>query len=216
MGKSKQGESQQFPVTNSNTAKEELVLLNLSKSAGRLKFFLDQWENITSDSRILSWIKGYEIPFSKPVFQDSVLKEPSWTSQDKVMIRNHIEKLMMKGSVSKCVKQKDHFISNIFLVPKPDGTSRLVLNLKNLNKFIDTQHFKLEDYRLACKLVSPNCFMGKIDLTDAYYMIPIEKNFRKYLRFIFEDNLYEFNCLPFGLNSAPYVFTKVMKPVVGH
>lgn len=57
--------------------------------------------------------------------------------------------------------------------------------------------------------------MGRLDLKDAYYMIPIDLNYRKYLRFTFEENLYEFNCLPFGLNTAPYVFTKVMKAVVG-
>ncbi|XP_063986037.1 uncharacterized protein LOC135167121 [Diachasmimorpha longicaudata] len=51
---------------------------------------------------------------------------------------------------------------------------------------------------------------------DAYYLVPINVQFRKYLRFYFDGNLYEFNCLPFGLNTAPYLFTKIMKPVVGY
>lgn len=54
--------------------------------------------------------------------------------------------------------------------------------------------------------------MGKIDLKDAYYTIPVRKRDRKYLRFLFNNDLYEFECLPFGLSTAPFVFTKLLKP----
>ena len=107
-------------------------------------------------------------------------------------------------------------MSRNFLVPKSNGTSRLILNLKKLYDFIETNHFKLEDFRLACKLVSPNWFMGKLDLKDAYYSVPIKKNYRKYFRFFFDGIFFEFNFLPFGLKTAPYVLTKIIKPVVGH
>lgn len=96
---------------------------------------------------------------------------------------------------------------------KPDGSYRFILNLKNLNTFIQAPHFKLEDYRTALKLITPNCFLTSIDLKDAYFLLPIDSHYRKYLRFRFGANLYEFTCLPFGLNIAPYIFTKLMKPV---
>ncbi|CAD6228482.1 GSCOCG00012047001-RA-CDS, partial [Cotesia congregata] len=35
-----------------------------------------------------------------------------------------------------------------------------------------------------------------------------------YLRFTFQGKIYEFTCVPFGLCSAPFVFTKILKPVV--
>ncbi|XP_071578071.1 uncharacterized protein [Temnothorax nylanderi] len=38
----------------------------------------------------------------------------------------------------------------------------------------------------------------------------------RYLRFIFQGQCFEFLCLPFGLNVAPHVFTKVLRPVVNH
>lgn len=55
-----------------------------------------------------------------------------------------------------------------------------------------------------------------IDLKDAYYLIRIASSDRKYLRFLFEDVLYEFNCLLFGLSTAPYTFTKILKPVISY
>lgn len=97
---------------------------------------------------------------------------------------------------------------------KPDGGKRFVLNLKRLNEFITTEHFKLEDVKMATKLVSPGDYMAHVDLKDAYFLIPMHRESRKYLRFRFGGYLYEFVCLPFGLSTAPFIFTKVLKPVV--
>ncbi|CAD6224525.1 GSCOCG00011784001-RA-CDS, partial [Cotesia congregata] len=99
--------------------------------------------------------------------------------------------------------------------PKPDGSSRFILNLKKLNEFIKTNHFKLEYVRTARDLLRhPYCFMTTLDLKDAYYLVSIKNSSKKYLRFIFSGVLYEFTCLPFGLCTAPYVFTKLMNPVI--
>ena len=56
--------------------------------------------------------------------------------------------------------------------------------------------------------------MMKLHLKDAYYAFPIHPSHRKYLRFIYQDRTYAFQCLPFGLSSAPRVFTKALKPVL--
>lgn len=88
------------------------------------------------------------------------------------------------------------------------------MSLKKLNEFIDTNHFKLEDLRTAIKLIFPNYFMASIDLEDAYYAVPIHRESRKYLRFQFLDKTFEFVCLPFGLCTSPYIFTKIIKLVV--
>ena len=56
-------------------------------------------------------------------------------------------------------------------------------------------------------------WMASIDLKDAYLSVTIWEDHRRYLRFTWQDNLYEFQSLPFGLSSAPRVFTKLLKPV---
>lgn len=168
---------------------------------------------ITNNPIILSWISGYEISFSGTVIQTVLPTEPEYSHSEYNDFCESIENLVSIGAVSQCQPCQNQYISSIFLIPKPNGQKRFILNLKQLNKFINTQHFKLEDLRTAIKLISSDCFMATIDLKDAYFLINVHPNSRKYLRFQWNGQLYEFNVLPFGLNTAPYVFTKILKPV---
>lgn len=148
------------------------------------------------------------------VYQRTPPSEQRWSNQERVLIQHEIAALLKKGAIEECRPTSRQFISKIFLVPKPDGSHRFILNLKQLNEFIATDHFKLEDGKTARQMITRGCFMTSIDLKDAYYLIPIADSDRKFLRFIFEGKLYQFTCLPFGLNVAPYTFTKLLKPVV--
>lgn len=72
----------------------------------------------------------------------------------------------------------------------------------------------MEDLTTAIRLITPDCFMASIDLEDSYLLVPVHVSSRKYLRFSFQENIFEFSALPFGLSSTPYIFTKILKPVV--
>lgn len=74
----------------------------------------------------------------------------------------------------------------------------------------------MEDIKTASKLMTKDCYMCNIDLKEAYLLLPIHSEHRKYLRFYFSNDLYEFNALPFGLSSAPHIFTKILQPVITH
>ena len=58
--------------------------------------------------------------------------------------------------------------------------------------------------------------MASIDLRDAYFSVPIDKEHQKYLKFFSRGTLYQFTCLAQGLSSAPCLFTKLMKPVFSY
>uniref|UniRef100_A0ABD2WZD2 Reverse transcriptase domain-containing protein n=1 Tax=Trichogramma kaykai TaxID=54128 RepID=A0ABD2WZD2_9HYME len=126
-------------------------------------------------------------------------------------IKNAIHELEEKGAVVKCLERDDQVLSPYFLRKKPNGTDRFILNLKWLNQFIKKRHFKMEDFRTATQLTNKNDYLASIDIKDAYFLVALHKDSRKYVRFTFEDETYEFVCLAFGLSSAPYIFTKLMK-----
>ncbi|KAJ8914717.1 hypothetical protein NQ315_017427 [Exocentrus adspersus] len=124
-----------------------------------------------------------------------------------------INHLLQLDAVRVCKAHPDQFLSNIFLASKPNGKKRFIFNLKSLNIRIYAPHFKMEDERTASKIQHGN-YAATIDLKDAYYLVPIHKDDRKYLRFYFNGTCYEFTCVAFGLASAPFMFTKLMKPIV--
>lgn len=48
----------------------------------------------------------------------------------------------------------------------------------------------MEDHRTACNLLLKNDFLGKLELKEAYFLIPIATASRKYLRFWFKGTYY--------------------------
>ncbi|XP_066590809.1 uncharacterized protein [Prorops nasuta] len=192
---------------------EETLSNSVSSTAGRLNFFYDAWKTFTSNQKILAWIRGYKIPFiSTPYQTEPVASKLSKDDENEASIL--ISQLLEKRVTEKCEPVEGQFLSSFFLRPKADNSYRFIFNLKDLNKFILTEHFKLEDHKIAIKLINYNCYMSTIDLKDAYYLISIDPSHRKYLRFEFHQELHEFTCLPFGLCTAPWVFTKLLKPVI--
>lgn len=164
----------------------------------------------------MSCIRGYKIQFFKKVFQSSIPNVKFSTRQEFLNCSLAILSLREKGAIELCKPVKNQFLSSYFLVPKADGSHRFILNLKKLNNFMEAPHFKLEDVRTLSKLIFPGYFMSTIDLQDAYYLVPIAVESRKYLRFEFDGKLYQFTCLPFGLSISPFLFTKILKPVINY
>lgn len=63
------------------------------------------------------------------------------------------------------------------------------------------------------RMITPGCYMASIDLKDAYYCIPVSKNYHKYLKFYWNSKLYKYRACPMGLSMSPRLFTKVLKLV---
>ena len=55
--------------------------------------------------------------------------------------------------------------------------------------------------------------MTKVDLKDAYFMVPIHREDRAFLKLSFREKTYQFTCQPFGLACTQWVFTKILKPL---
>jgi len=176
---------------------------------------LENWKCITDDEIILGIIQGYKIPFISHPKQLIPLKNPEFSSIEEIIMIKKIDSLMKLGAIEKCCPSEAAFVSPIFLVKKPNGDYRFILNLKSLNRFVDTPHFQMEDYRTVKLLMWPKCYFASIDLQDAYYVVPVKEEDRKFLCFQWNNTMYRFTCLPFGLSTSPLVFTKILRPFVG-
>ena len=126
---------------------------------------------------------------------------------------NEIQKLLEKGALCRVPFTADAFYSRLFLVPKKGGSMRPVIDLSALNQFIENPHFQMEHLSSIKTLLKPGHFMTKLDLKDAYLSVAVHPDCQKYLRFVWKNQAFQFRALPFGLNIAPRVFTRLLKPV---
>jgi hypothetical protein len=147
---------------------------------------------------------GYRIPFIRTPPSAEVGKDfvRSHSAHEIALMKKEINNLLLKGAIRTANRAADQFVSPIFLVPKPNGGQRFILNLKKLNEFIKLSHFKMEDYRSVKRILRKGNFMASIDLRDAYFLIPIHKAYQKYLRFIFAGETYEFMSSFWIMHSA--------------
>ena len=189
------------------------IARNSNQFAGRLTLFLNNWEKICTDRWVLDAVQGYQIEWSEPPHQHHPPMPHHFPTKEMESLDLEIQNMVKKGAISPVVNLQDGFLSTIFLVPKKGGGLRPIINLKKLNEFIPHHHFKMEGIHMLKDLLKQGDFMAKIDLKDAYFAVPISKSDRRYLRFRWKDKIYQFNCLPFGLSCAPWVFTKITKAV---
>ena len=77
------------------------------------------------------------------------------------------------------------------------------------------RHFKMEKLKTALSMVRKDCYMSSINLSNAYYSIPVAICDQKYLMFQFSGQLYKFFCLPNVLTSAP-MEVSICCPTQGH
>ena len=128
-----------------------------------------------TDNKLSHYHKGIEITFS---------------SKEELFLADQIENLLQKGVIKESQHEEGEFTSPIFLVPKSEDSFRMILNLKRLNEYMPYIHFKMETIKSILTLVTPNCFMAKVDIKDAYYFVSILPEHQKYLKVYFRGELY--------------------------
>lgn len=179
-----------------------------------MKEYTENWRKITTDPNILDIVQHCHVEFINQVNPTKSFSYSSSFSQfEHETINQEIQKLLDMNVIKEVNHHPNEFISPIFVVPKKNGEYRMILNLKELNEFIEYHHFKMETFESALKLVKQGCFMASVDLRHAYYSVPIAEEHQIKLRFKNEGKIYQYMCLPNGISCAPLLFTKLMKPV---
>ncbi|KAM9994138.1 hypothetical protein ACTFIZ_002960 [Dictyostelium cf. discoideum] len=107
------------------------------------------------------------------------------------------------------------FYSNVFTVPKPGTTlHRPVLDLKRLNTYINNQSFKMEGIKNLPSMVKQGYYMVKLDIKKAYLHVLVDPQYRDLFRFVWQGAHYRWKTMPFGLSTAPRIFTMLLRPVL--
>ena len=184
---------------------------------GRIKHFIDNWRLVTSNDWVLNVVNnGYQIPLKTLPHQSTYPVNPPAKGNAFDVLVSEAEALLSKKAVQIVSTTVGEYVSSYFAVPKPRKLDqfRPILNLKYFNKVVKKYKFKMETLSSVRDWIKPGAYVIGLDLRDAFLHIPMNEDSRKYLRFRWLGQLYEWIVLPFGLTCSPRVITKVLKPVV--
>jgi hypothetical protein len=108
------------------------------------------------------------------------------------------------------------YASPIVLVKKGDNSYRFCCDFRRTNQVtvFDSEPMVLAE-AMFTKL-SRCQYFTKVDLSKAYWQIPMEEESKLITAFITPDGLYQWRVMPFGVVNAPAVFTRLMRKVLNN
>jgi len=184
------------------------TVLSTRPAAGRQVGTLSGKLVITQDQWVLNMVRGYHIDFVALPHQESRPTLPHYSTEQVTLIQEEISKLLQKQAIQpvECPSKLQHIPS-----------AQKGWWAKTCHQPQSTEQFcapgALQDGGNP-HLLRQGDWLAKVDLKDGYFAIPIHQSHQKYLQFQFQGKTIHFTCLPFGLCSAPWVFTKTLKPAL--
>lgn len=197
---------------------KELWMRNKHWHGGRVAHFKQEWRLLGAPE---SMLEGMTAEWKK---------DTSWTQaaeKGKLMPRQtfwpheeHINQCVQEMLDSRCVKriqaQDARWIHPIHVVPKPGGKVRFILDCSKMNDLISDRKFKQENLRNVELLTTHKDYATSIDLTSAFFHIPVHPSFSPFLCFRTSEAVYSFTAMPFGAKSSPRVFERFSRLACKH
>jgi hypothetical protein len=127
-------------------------------------------------------------------------------------LREIVQDLLEKGVIKKSFSQ---YASPAFLVAKPQGGYRMVVDYRLLNKKVVFDAFPMPSVEHAFANFQGAKVFSILDLNSAYYQIPLSARSRKATAFCTPFGLYEFTKLPMGISVGCQVLSRVVDTLFG-
>lgn len=107
-------------------------------------------------------------------------------------------------------KAATEYINPLVTVVKRSGELRICLDAREINKRMVGDHAQPPTIDEIFNRIGNRKFFSTLDITQAFWQIPLEAESRKYTGFLFDNQTYVFRRMPFGLKTAGASFTRAM------
>ena len=105
--------------------------------------------------------------------------------------------------------------SPLLLVPKSNGSWRLVVDYRGLNNKTVPQAFPMPTIKSLLNEINREAkLFSSIDLASGFLQVPLEEKSRPYTSFSTPHGHYQFKVTPMGLSNSPITFCRLMTLVL--
>jgi hypothetical protein len=126
-------------------------------------------------------------------------------------IKRQIQELLQKGHIR---PSSSPCGSPIMLVHKKDGTWRLCINYRALNKITIWNRHPIPQTDDLLDQLKGEKYFSKIELKSGYHQVPIEPSDVWKTSFKSKEGLFEWLVMPFRLTNAPATFMRLMDDIL--
>ena len=99
-----------------------------------------------------------KLPIVDKPLKNASFEHPS-SIDETAIIGGEIQKLLRKQFIEEVANDtKTGYYSNLFTNRKKDGTYGTILNLKKLNEYCTTEHFKMESIKNVIDVLKPGIY----------------------------------------------------------
>ncbi|VDP05610.1 unnamed protein product [Heligmosomoides polygyrus] len=123
-----------------------------------------------------------------------------------------IKGLLERGIIE---KSNSEWASPVVLVRKKDGTLRLCIDYRELNKVTRQDSYPLPTIDALLQSLSGKKTFSTLDMHSGYWQIKLSENAKRKSAFTTSEGLFQFAVLPFGLCTSPTVFQRMMDMILG-
>lgn len=129
-------------------------------------------------------------------------------------INDHWDKLEQRGVIEP-VPDAPKWLSRVDVVPKKDGTYRVIIDMRPANKAIARKYYPMPNPDHLLSRMGNARFFAKFDLKSAYHHVLLHPASRYVTAFMTNKGARQFTRLPFGINCAPEIFQQIMDNTFG-
>ncbi|CAO4382500.1 unnamed protein product [Caenorhabditis nigoni] len=127
-------------------------------------------------------------------------------------IKEMIRKMLKQGVIR---ESRSPWSSPVVLVKKKDGTVRMCIDYRRVNKVVKNNAHPLPHIESTLQSLVGKKIYSTLDCLAGYWQIPLAEGSKQITAFAIGSELFEWNVLPFGLVTSPAVFQATMEMVVG-
>lgn len=124
-------------------------------------------------------------------------------------------RILVEHKVIAEVAHPRSFVSNLVIIEKKDGSLRICLDPKDLNKVLIREHCLIPTLDEIVSKLCNKTYFSVLDLSDGFYNIKLSENSSDLCTFNSPFGCYKFLRCPFGISVAPEVFQRYSETAFG-
>lgn len=121
---------------------------------------------------------------------------------------------MLNDDVIKEVTEPTDWCAPMVPVRKKDGSVRICVDLKELNKAVRRERYTLPSLEDIAPKLSESKYFSKLDAASGFWQIPLDSDSQLYTTFMTGHGRFAFKRVPFGITSAPEIFQRKMSKIL--